>query len=348
MKSISRALSARFGNLTPKGRCYMWLGLLTLGVSMGMAYDYGSQVSWKHGAVMAALSVATAFVLEDAYGYWKKGLHAVAIIFAIVSAPLFWQESKSHIAYTAGFRGASVDVVRVQNAKYDGAQDKVQENKKNLADMKAELATMKSANGWSATVTADGLRAQVAAMEGDKVFKRAKECRDVTIPESRAFCDKRADLQDKIAAAERLTSLQNKIQNLQVAVDTYRDDAGKVEHKTSVVEHQTTTLVKVASLLTRGDFNASPILAESVDLENTVFLALMPVILPAFFFFVMGLERKGDHDPEFTFAKRSATPIATPHVLTETKVVEREKVVPVVPDHSRIIAELMKQQRRAA
>lgn len=301
-------LEARFGKLDATGKFWMWAGIVTLICSMGMAYDYGSQVTWKHGLVMGALSFATAFLIEEAYSYWKRGLTGVALGLTIVSIPMFWQESKSHIAYTAGFRGASVQAVHVQNVKYDAAQDRVKENRDNLAALKTELAELKAKNGWAPTVTADGLRAEVTAMEGDQVFKRSKGCADVTRPDSRAFCDKRADLQGKIATAERYTSLQTQIANLQVQVDTYRDKAATVEHKTSVVEHQTDLLVKVAGLLFKGDTKATPMLAEGVDLENTVMLALMPVILPALCFFMMGLRREESSAAPAAFAGFPAAP----------------------------------------
>lgn len=304
-------LEARFGTLDATGKFWMWAGIVTLACSMGMAYDYGSQVTWKHGLVMGALSFATAFLIEEAYSYYKRGLYGVAVGLTIVSMPMFWQEAKSHIAYTAGFRGASVQAVHVQNAKYDGAQEKVKENRDNLAALKAELADLKAKNGWDATVTADGLRAELTTMEGDQVFKRSKQCADVTRPDSRSFCDKRADLMKRISTAEKYTNLQTQIANLQVQVDSYRDKAATVEHKSSVVEHQTDLLVKVAGLLFQGDTKASAKLAEGVDLENTVMLALMPVILPALCFFMMGLRRiEAENDNEPT----AAAPVTEVHV----------------------------------
>lgn len=297
MTKLSRFLTARFGKLDATGKFWMWAGIVTLLVSMGMAYDYGSQVTWKHGVVMGALSFATAFLIEEAYSYYKKGLYGVAIGLAIVSVPMFWQETKSHVAYTAGFRGASVEKVRVQNTKYDGAQDTVKENQAQLVFWQKRLDTLTSQNGWTATVTADGLRAELAALEGDKVFKRSKSCADVTIPESRTFCDKRAQVQARIATLEETKDLSDKIAHAKSVLAGLRDKAANVEHQTSVVEHQTDLLVKVAGLLFQGDTKATAKLAEGVDLENTVMLALMPVMLPALCFFMMGLRRiEGDDE----------------------------------------------------
>jgi len=291
---LSRFLTARFGKLDAQGKFWMWCGLITLAISMGMAYDYGSQVTWKHGGVMAALSLSTAFVLEEAYSYYKRGLYGVAIGFSLVAAPLFWQEAKSHIAYTAGYRGDSVSKVHIQNKKADGADETVAENKAQLAFWQKRLDTLTSQNGWTATVTADGLRAELTAMEGDQVFKRSKGCANVTIPESRIFCDKRAQLQSRIAVLEETSDLSKKIEHAKTVLAGLRDKAGAIERQSSIVEHQQDLLVKVAGLLFKGDSKATPNVAEGVEIENTVSLALMPVILPALFFFMMGLRRQDD------------------------------------------------------
>ncbi len=300
MKKLSAFLTARFGRLDATGKFWMWAGIVTLIVSMGMAYDYGSQVTWKHGVVMGALSFATAFLLEEAYSYWKRGLTGVAIGLTIVSIPMFWQETKSHIAYTAGFRGASVEKVHVQNRKYTGAQDDVDKLNEQIAFWAKRRASLIEQNGWTATVTADALRAR---LDGMNLAIKQEEARGGCKAKCLDRTKERDEVASRIAVLEETKGLDDRIKQANEKLAELRSKAATVEHQTSVVEHQTDLLVKVAGLLFQGDTKATAKLAEGVDLENTVMLALMPVMLPALCFFMMGLRRVEDGEDHTPAAK---------------------------------------------
>lgn len=306
MTKLSNFLTARFGKLDATGKFWMWAGIVTLICSMGMAYDYGSQVTWKHGLVMGALSFATAFLLEEAYSYWKRGLTGVAIGLTIVSIPMFWQETKSHIAYTAGFRTASVEKVKVQNTKYNGAQDTVEENKAQLAFWQKRLETLTSQNGWTATVTADGLRAKLPSLE---LAIKQEEANGGCKSKCLARTKERDEIAERVKVLEETNDLSAKIAHAKQVLGNLRDKAATVEHQTSIVEHQTDFLQKTAAFILGKDGKGNSTLAEGVDIENTVMLALMPVMLPALCFFMMGLRRQDEH---ITAQNDNHTPASAP------------------------------------
>lgn len=301
-------LRERFGNLNAAGKFWMWAGLITLACSMGMAYDYASQVSWKHGLVLAAVSFATAFLPEEAYKQWRNGLRGVAIGLVAVSIPMFWQEAKSHIAYTAGFRGINVETATLQQTKYD---DQRGSREQALRDIQSAQAAIDRLKWLPSSVTVHGIRAEIANLEGNHIYRRSKECANVTIPESRSFCDKLTEARKQLGAAEDLVREKERLAAAQRWLQTAQEKAASLDHKPSIVQHQNTTLFKLASLLTNGGTEASPLLKEVVEQENTVGLALMPVILPALCFFMMGLYRKDD-EPDAPIAQ------PTPHVARET------------------------------
>jgi len=290
MKALLRE---RFGDLTATGRFWMWAGLITLACSMGMAYDYGSQVSFKHGLIMGALTFATAFIIEEAYKHWRQGMKGVAIGLALVSVPLFWQESKSHIAYTAGFRGINVETANLQQTKYDDGRDDVEKAKATLALFESRLADLQKANGWATTVTADALRAKLSSLNLaiDQEASRGG-CKAKCLVRTQ----ERDDVASRIAVLERVDETTKKIEATKAVIANYKEKAAAVEHKPSIVSHQNTTLFKLASLVTSGQVEASPLLKEVVEQENTIGLALMPVILPALSFFMMGLYRREEDE----------------------------------------------------
>ena len=317
MKSLLRE---RFGNLNATGRFWMWAGLITLACSMGMAYDYGSQVSFKHGLIMGALSFATAFIVEEAYKHWKLGLKGVAVGMAVVSIPMFWQETKSHIAYTAGFRGINIETAEIQKTRYDGALSNVNERQALLAKHSKDLAALEDANAWAITTTATALRAQLATAQKAIDLETARGgCKAKCL----ARMEEKADLEGKIAKAEQRADLTKQIADLKAELSTVREKADKVEHKPSIVQHQNSTLVKLASMMSSGNLESSPFLKEVVEQENTIGLALMPVILPALFFSLMGLYRKPEDEIEEPKA-------AKPVVARETV----SNIEPVKPGHS--------------
>lgn len=306
---MRKLLRERFGDLTPTGRFWMWAGLLTLACSMGMAFDYGSQVSIKHGLIMGALTFATAFIIEEAYSHWRKGMKGVAVGLAIVSVPLFWQESKSHIAYTAGFRGINVETASLQQTKYDDGRDDVEKAKATLAIFENRLVELQKANAWAPTVTADALRAKMESLNLAIQQEAAKGgCKARCLERTK----ERDEVASRIAILERVDDTTKKIEAAKVVIARYREKVAAIEHKPSIVAHQNTTLFKAASLLLTGQSEASDLQKEVVELENTIGLALMPVILPALSFFMMGLYRRKDDEQE-TFA--------APETITETKTV---------------------------
>ena len=315
----SAFLEARFGKLDASGKFWMWAGLITLVCSMGMAYDYGSQVTFKHGAVMAALSFATAFLLEEAYSFWKKGLTGVALGLTIISVPMFWQEGKSHIAYTAGYRGASVESVHVQNTKYNSTVAAESEEKAAYDMMAKRFAELNAQNGWAATMTADAERAKLPGLElAIQLESKRGGCKQVCETKTK----ERDAVNSRIAVLEERSALQQKLEAARAYLDKRREKVAGTEHKSSVVEHQTNTLIRIASLFSTGDAKTNAAIQEGVDLENTIGLALMPVILPALCFFMMGLRRKDDPAGNDTAAPRPARDHGSApsglHVITKT------------------------------
>lgn len=303
MKRFHAFTQEAFGDLTATGRVWMWVGLITLACSMGMAFDYGQQVSFKHGLVMALLSLCTAFILEEAYKFGCKGHKFVAFGFAVVAIPMFWQETKSHIAYTAGFRGINVETSELQETKYKDKRDDVEETKANLALYERRLAALQEANPWAASVTADQLRAKLASANLAIEVEASKGgCKVNCLKRTQ----ERDDLQSRANAIDEMNRYVRMVDDTKAALQKTRDKAAAVEHAPSIVQHQNTTLFKLASLISNGNVNASPLLKEVVEQENTIGLALMPVLLPAFAFFTMGLYRRDSHT--FEPAARSYTP----------------------------------------
>jgi|GEM_PF-1867468 len=286
MKSTIREM---FGSLSPWGRFWLYLGLASLFAAVAMSAGFGYSVSAKHALFLACLSIVTAFLPEAAYSQYERGRKGVAGILAIVAIPLFCIEFFSHAGYTAGLRGVNVTEARVQNAKYDNAQDSVAskaETRTMLLDMRRTLTTEAP---WVATVKASGLRGELeAATEAVAQESRRGGCG----PRCLALKEKAAKIEARIATAEKAEDIDKRLAALDRALDETKETAGKIEHKTSAVAEQNAFLSKAAAMVVEGSLIPSDFTAESAQQSVNLGMALAGTGLPALALFIAGLYRR--------------------------------------------------------
>jgi hypothetical protein len=312
LRPIDSFMHAMFGDLAPTGRAWARVGIIVLGVAALMSYDFGASVSWKHGAFLALLSFVAAFGPEAAHKAWEEGRKGVATTIAVLCVPLLAIEFYSHAGYTAGLRGDNIATAKVANVKYDNATDAVKEDKANLTMWTERLAKLEAENAWVVTVTADALRAQAVNMEGDKVFKRSKECANVTIAESRKFCDKLADIRSRISLAEEKATLTKQIEGTKKVLADARSKADTTEYKSSAVVHQNEFLAKAVALVGYGELAPSATIEETAQQSANLMMALAGTGLPAFALFIAGLYRRKEQSED-------AYQRPAPRAMTETR-----------------------------
>ncbi len=281
-------LKTMFGELSPWGRFWLYLGLASLTAAAGMSFMVGWKMTALHAVFLACLSFVTAFLPEAAYRAWQDGKRGVAVILGLCSLPLFAVEFGQHAAYTAGIRGHEIAEARVQNTKYDGAQDTVAENKTQLAFWQRRLETLTTQNGWTATVTADGLRAKLPSLEL-AIAQESKRggCGPVCLLRTK----ERDEIAARVKVLEETNDLSAKIAHAKTVLAGIRDKAAAVEHKSSQTEHMNKFLSKAVALLGSGDLKVSEKTEEGTQLSANLAIALAGTGLPALALFVAGLYR---------------------------------------------------------
>lgn len=291
---MRKALDALFGDLDAFGKFWLWLGLGSLAAAAAMSADFGWSVSIKHALFLAVLSIVAAFGPMAAERLWGLGRKGPAIAAAIICVPLLGIEFYSHAGYTAGLRGQNISEARVQNMRYDGAQDAVSDDKANVALWRKQLASLMEANAWAGTVKADGLRAQLESAQKAVDLESARGgCKTKCLAEM----EKKADLEKRISIAEQATDLTKRIEATQRILDGKREVATKTEHKSSAVEHQNAFLAKAVALV--GSASLTPTEFQSEGAQQTVNLAMAVAGtgLPAFALFMAGLFRSARRSP---------------------------------------------------
>lgn len=291
-----------FGDLSPVGRFWMWLGLVTLVAAAAMSFLFGWQVSAMHALFLACLSVITAFGPEAAYRMFDTGKRRVGFAIAAICVPLFAIELYSHAGYTAGLRGLNVSEARVQNTRYDHAQAAAKDDSANVsmwreqkAKLEAEREALITAKPWAATVTAAGLRAELPAID-EAIRQEAGRVR--CAGKCLALQQKKAEIEARIGSIEALDGVRASIADLdkrleatQRILDGKRVAAAKVEHKSSAVSHQNAFLSRAAAMVHDGSLTPSEMVEEVAQQSVAMSMAVAGTFLPAFALFVAGLFR---------------------------------------------------------
>lgn len=330
-----------YGELSAWGRFWLCLGLATLCAATAMSVAFGLSVSWKHALFLGCLSVIAAFAPDAAHEQWRKGAKGAAIAIAVITVPLLGIEFFSHAGYTGGLRGENVTTARIQNTKYDDTRGKVQDNKANLELWKGQLAKLQDQHAWSATVSADGLKAQLDSAQKEIDLEAARGgCKTKCL----ARMKEKAALEEKIAIAERASDLAKRIEATQRLVDTAREASANTEYKPSSVDFQNRFLSKNVALFAEGSLAPSEFMDAAADQTVNLAMAGAGTVLPAFALFVAGLYRIKDAEqhpaaPRQTRIKEEATapaprvslaplPVASSVPSIQPRIIERvvEKV----------------------
>lgn len=289
MNRINTFIKEIIGDLDATGRMWAKIGLTVLFFAAWMSFDFGYSVSLKHGAFLALLSVVTAFGPEVAYKMWTGGRKPTGAILAIICVPLFAIEFYTHAGYTAGLRGHNISETKVQNVKYDGAQERVSEDKTNLKMWQERLAKLEADNAWSATVTADALRARLASAN---LAIEQEAARGGCKTKCLARTQERDDLASKIAIAEEKSNLTKQIEATKRILDKARDKADTTEFKSSPVVHQNEFLANVVALVGQGSLQPTSFISASTQQSVNLAMAIVGTGLPGLSIFIAGLFRR--------------------------------------------------------
>lgn len=306
-RKITDTFSSLFGTheLTSWGKFWLAVGMISLAAAAWMTFEVGWHMTAAHALFLACLSIVTAFAPETAYRQWEEGKKGVAVGISLLCVPLFAIEFFQHAAYTAGIRGKDIVETRVQNTKADDSRDTVNENKAQLAFWQKRLDTLTTQNGWTATVTADALRAKLNT--ADLAIKQEEArggCKSKCLDRTK----ERDELKARIAVLEEASDLSKKIEHAKTVIAGLRDKAATTEHKTSVVNEMNAFLVKAVAL-TKGDTKLNEYGTEATQQSANIAIAFAGTGLPALAFFMSGLYRRKRPEQE-----QDAAASIAPHV----------------------------------
>lgn len=265
-KGVGHFLTTQWRQFNPLGQLLFVLAILAGINDACISFKYGWEMTFFHAVGFALVAVGLLFLpdagmTEFRKGHWGKGLTLWA-----VCAPLVVVAMQSHLGYGSGVRSGDMQQTGFHNAKVEAAQNELTSERTNLAMWRSRLAelkgsekAMREANPWAAKTTADALTADIRNQEGDHVFKRSKGCNNVTLPESRVFCDRLAGLRSQLGKigelnkiADEIEKLQGQIAATQRLVDGKSTALARMNYHSSAIVNQNDVISKLVNIIAMG------------------------------------------------------------------------------------------------
>ena len=288
---VGNFLSTQWRQYNLMGQVLWLAALIAIAVDAGIAYEFGSTLSYLHAAGFALVAFAFCILPDVAALEWRKGNKTAGGWIAAACVPLGFVAFMTHVGYSASIRVGDMQQAEVQNTTWKSQQEAVTEEKTNLEMWKAQLASLKEQNAWTATVTAEGLRAQLATAD-KKVELEGKRggCKSKCLK----LMEEKASLEGKIATAEKVDDLAKRIEATQRIIDGKRTVAASMDFKSSAAANHNDTLFKALHLVAAGDFREVVSMTER-EATNTGVMGLSSIaflLLAPLFYLAAGLNRR--------------------------------------------------------
>ena len=329
---VGMFLRNQWAQYTEVGQALWVLALVGMGVDAGISYEFGSTLSYLHAAGFALVALAFCMLPDIAALEWRKGNKVAAGWIGVACIPLGLVAFLTHVGYSSSIRVGDMQQAGVQNTIHMETGLAVDEQKKSKATYEAELAALKAGQGvgagWESTRPAAAWEADILNMEGDRVFKRSKQCSNVTIPESRAFCDKLTALRANLAAAKKMQAVSDKIATIEGELKVARATASKTEFKSSAATNHNDTLFKAMNLVVNRSFKQNVSMDER-EATNTGIMGISSIaflLLTPLFYFAAGLNRRrnvlddwmGTHTADHREAPKAKEGFNSPRIINNT------------------------------
>lgn len=304
--ATGRLAASYWASHTTKGRIWLTMGVIALIVDAVLCYQYGvTQTVW-HGIGFAVVALFFSQLPDGAYEEFQKGNKGAGIVLGLLCIPLGAVAYQSHIGYGAGVRMGDIKKANVQQAKYDGAQDTVSEDKENLKLWTARLKMLLEQDAWTATVKADGLREELANLKGrveeEKQGKRGrkagcgKECERLQ--------DQIKDVATRLGKVEEKETLTAQIEGTKRKLDAARVAAASTDAGLSSVAMQTDVNTQLIGMI-RASLTGEPLetalktTEQSTKIANLLITAagsLAFMLMAPVGFFMAGRNRKAERE----------------------------------------------------
>lgn len=266
-------------------KIFLGIGTVGLASSFVMTWKFGHSISVVHGFGLAAVTLAAAFVFPARKFINDLGIKSrwltVAAIFCI------GLEFIGDLGYTFGMRDKQVVEATAQTVAYKAVHKVAEDESTNLALWRKQLSDLEAQNAWATTVTADGLRAQLAS--ADKAIELETK-RGGCKAKCLALMQDKAKTEEKIAVAEKVTDLTKRIEATQRILDGKTTTAVNTTVGHSTTKAQSSAFARVGLLLSGNNatesLNPDEVSLTLADMFIGLLMAIGATALPTLCFYI--------------------------------------------------------------
>jgi hypothetical protein len=284
------------------------IGCVGLFYGARMAYKFGLGMSHEHAVTLVLVALLAALMFPAADLLRSKNWNGAAKTCNTVGAICLAMELVTHMGYTFGQRHDNVTKAMHQTVAYKEQASQLDERKRDLALWERRLADLTSQNGWSATVTADALRARLPALNLAIEQETARGgCKQRCL----ARTQERDEVAARIAVLEERTELQKKIEATKRVLERQRDRVATTDLGNSAVVEQSAAFAKLYHMSLTPD-------ADSIEWTKYllgVLIALVTVMIaPAALkaaFLIAGMAGFGSYASSTHVARETVNTTAT-------------------------------------
>lgn len=212
--------------------------------SLILTATFGATISWGMMFALGVVSIMASYLPAIMIEVYESGRRWMIIPGAIVALLVTVIDITTNASTTGVYKTADVTQATVQQAKYTDRRDAVASAKEEVALFSKLIADLKEENPWATTVSADGLKGQLPALE-EAIRQEAN--RGGCGPKCLSLKEQLADVQKRIGIAEKLDEHTRKLEAARRGLENAIAEASTSEQGESAVQTQN---LRLASLLT--------------------------------------------------------------------------------------------------
>lgn len=263
--------------LVPHFRAIAWLGFAAMIIDTMMSAAFGYTIGLVPMIGLAIVSLASGLFLVAAFFFHRIKWRIVGNVAAAVWALAFVFNCWSNMGVATSTRMGEVQQASVQQTNYSERKKAAEEAEDRLKLFGKQLEDLTAQNAWAATVSADGLRSKIQALQkAEAAESRLGGCGR----KCRAIQNEVVDVQGKIAVAEQRDDLTKRIDATKAVLAKARTELAGTKAGISATANQSTLYAKLISFDLAADPSASMV---TVANEGTgIALAIVIALVSAF------------------------------------------------------------------
>lgn len=264
--------------LVPHFRAIAWLGFAAMIIDTMMSAAFGYTIGLVPMIGLAIVSLASGLFLVAAFFFHRIKWRIVGNVAAAVWALAFVFNCWSNMGVATSTRMGEVQQASVQQTNYSERKKAAEEAEDRLKLFGKQLEDLTAQNAWAATVSADGLRSKIQALQkAEAAESRLGGCGR----KCRAIQTEIVDVQGKIAVTEQRDDLTKRIDATKAVLAKARTELAGTKAGISATANQSTLYAKLISFDLAADPSASMVTVanEGTGIALAIVIALVSTFL---------------------------------------------------------------------